>query len=302
MLVLSDPMNVHISRTPYAYPHSPLGFHAFQEYGLGNGDYFGVYWPIGHEEKDPIVCETIHDDGLIVPFFSNLRTFLEASNQDDDWFEACPTLEDDPLSPWALLNAARALQEPETLKQAVKLLEQAVTILPEYAEAQRMLSNLYFRMGDYEKSFEASLQGFISSPSFGGGHNWEKLSKYTQHFSFSDAQLNIPIIKNGLDDELTFDAYGKKENNDYIIFKDTIKYFEEIGDFVRASTFAQTYAEHMNSQNIDFQQRYGFDLENHIQWQRELAKKLPCGTRELSAIKPQSKRTLKSWFLSLIRP
>ena len=34
-----------------AYP--PLGFKPFLEAELGNGDYFGLYWPYGREDREP---------------------------------------------------------------------------------------------------------------------------------------------------------------------------------------------------------------------------------------------------------
>lgn len=270
-----------IPATRYQYPRIPLGFHDIG-YGLGNGDVFGAYWPVGREDHEPIICETFHDDGSIEPFFSSLSTFLAAAGSNYQWFEAAPTLEDDPASPWALLRAARPLQRPETVPKAIALLERAVEIMPEYGEAQRMLSSLYFRTQDYEKSLGASLQGFLASPSFGGGQSWGHLKKLTQHLELSSALANNPLIKHGIDRELSFGTYGKKTQDDYLIFKDAISYFEDIGDYVRASTFAQTYCEHMHSQTIDFQQHYDFDLTEHIAWQRRLASQLPAGRRELA--------------------
>ncbi|MGK5029675.1 hypothetical protein [Janthinobacterium sp. MDT1-19] len=36
-------------------PYPPLGFSPFFEGALGNGDTFGLYWPIGREAFEPIV-------------------------------------------------------------------------------------------------------------------------------------------------------------------------------------------------------------------------------------------------------
>ncbi|MEG2964733.1 MAG: hypothetical protein RR860_18745, partial [Janthinobacterium sp.] len=58
-----------------AYP--PLGFTPFAEGALGNGDSFGLYWPIGREASEPIVVETWHDEWRIQPHFSSLAAFLQ---------------------------------------------------------------------------------------------------------------------------------------------------------------------------------------------------------------------------------
>ncbi|MDF3837714.1 hypothetical protein P3W85_32950 [Cupriavidus basilensis] len=39
-------------------PYPPLGFQPFAEGELGNGDTFGLYWPIGEEGYEPLVVET----------------------------------------------------------------------------------------------------------------------------------------------------------------------------------------------------------------------------------------------------
>ncbi len=66
------------------YP--PNGFLQFEEASLGNGDYFGFYWEFGKENQEPIICEMIHDESIIVPKFSNLDIFLEWYKLNDfDW-------------------------------------------------------------------------------------------------------------------------------------------------------------------------------------------------------------------------
>lgn len=42
----------HDFATGGAYP--PLGFRPVLDAELGNGDYFGLYWPYGREGRDPI--------------------------------------------------------------------------------------------------------------------------------------------------------------------------------------------------------------------------------------------------------
>lgn len=53
-------------------PFPPNGFTVLTDAAYGNGDCFGLYWPIGQEHKLPIVCETYHDEWRIVPAFSSM--------------------------------------------------------------------------------------------------------------------------------------------------------------------------------------------------------------------------------------
>jgi hypothetical protein len=78
-----------------AYP--PLGFAPFFEGALGNGDTFGLYWPIGREGAEPIVVETWHDAWRIQPHFSSLTAFLQAHAAAEDEYVATPSLADYPV-------------------------------------------------------------------------------------------------------------------------------------------------------------------------------------------------------------
>src|SRR5687768_17285823 len=66
-----------ISRGPYP----PSGFLAVWDADLGNGDYFGLYWPLGREQEEPMVCDMAHDSWSMIPCFSNANTFA-------NWLEA----------------------------------------------------------------------------------------------------------------------------------------------------------------------------------------------------------------------
>ncbi|MGG6230753.1 hypothetical protein [Tenacibaculum sp. SDUM215027] len=69
-------------------PFPPNGFYKFKEANFGNGDYFGLYWAFGKEHQEPIVCEILHDEGILMPRFSCLNKFLEWYQLNDyDWGE-----------------------------------------------------------------------------------------------------------------------------------------------------------------------------------------------------------------------
>lgn len=56
-----------IDNSSYQYPHLPLGFHPVGVSELGDGNVFGLYWPIGQEDHLPIVCETFYNGGNLYP-------------------------------------------------------------------------------------------------------------------------------------------------------------------------------------------------------------------------------------------
>jgi hypothetical protein len=64
----------------------PPGFFPF--YGIGNGDYHGLYWPIGREDDPPIVGFSSHDVWSVIPENSDIESLyrcqLATSNGDSD--------------------------------------------------------------------------------------------------------------------------------------------------------------------------------------------------------------------------
>ncbi len=61
------------------YP--PLGFLPVLDAELGNGDYFGLYWPYGRESCEPLVCDMLHDESRVALAFSSVPVFVA-------WLEA----------------------------------------------------------------------------------------------------------------------------------------------------------------------------------------------------------------------
>ncbi|MGK5009970.1 tetratricopeptide repeat protein [Janthinobacterium sp. MDB2-8] len=149
-----------------AYP--PLGFTPFSEGALGNGDTFGLYWPIGREAGEPIVVETWHDEWRIQPHFSSLAAFLQAYAAAEDEYVGTPSLADDPASPRAAFLAARELIAQQNPAAAIALLEAALAIVPEYTDALVLLHGQHVRAGRIDAAVKVAIQAIISPPSFGG--------------------------------------------------------------------------------------------------------------------------------------
>lgn len=57
------------------YP--PLGFKSVWDAEPGNGDRYGLYWPYGKEDQDPIICDMIHDEWRLEVAFSSVRSLSD---------------------------------------------------------------------------------------------------------------------------------------------------------------------------------------------------------------------------------
>lgn len=255
-------------------PYPPLGFIPFSENELGNGDTFGLYWPIGHESKQPLVAETWHDEWSLQPLYSSLSAFLKAASLADEEHPEPPALTDDPDSPRACLDAARAHIAQQQTQEAIGLLERAVSVLPEYTDALSMLWGQYVRAGLLEEAAVVAVRAIISPPSF-GARALKPLRWLCSPASPSLAQDPIWRVRH----ELKMNFGGLKQNADYNLLREAIDGYLAQTDFVRASTLLQTYSELMYSETTAFQERYGFEPEAFIEWQIDVSKNLAVGGR-----------------------
>ena len=107
------------------YP--PNGFLQFTEASLGNGDNFGFYWEFGKEDKEPVICEMIHDEGIIVPRFSNLNKFLDWYKLNDyDWGEE--EIEDEKFV-FSLLHKGNDYLKTMILKKQLNFIKKVPKVL-----------------------------------------------------------------------------------------------------------------------------------------------------------------------------
>ena len=281
------PASIHsvtLSDRDYDVPYPPLGFCAIAEHQLGNGDTFGLYWPIGHEDRDPIVAETYHDEWSLEPHFSSLDRFLNASafeqmtneadddrdadDFDDDSFVGTPTIEADPRSPAACLVAARDNLQSQNISVALEFLETAVSVLPEFTLAQALLCTQYRRIGKNDAAIRSAIQAIIS-PSCFGAPPTHIASWLAQQTNCPKEQASDPIWINR--ERLTLKFGGVKENDQYRILRDAIDVYLGNSMFISAMTLMQTYAQMMYSETISFRERYNFDAREFVGWQRDVA-------------------------------
>ncbi len=256
-----------------AYP--PLGFTPFFDGALGNGDTFGLYWPIGREASEPIVVETWHDEWRIQPHFSSLAAFLQAHAAAQDEYVGTPSLADDPASPRAAFLEAKELIAQRNPDAAIALLEAALALVPEYTDALVLLHGQYVRAGRIEEAVKVAIQAIISPPSFGGPPF--KALQWLRTQPVPDGEPD-PIWR--ACGQLSFNFGGNKENADYPVLHAAIESYLEQGNHVCAAALMQTYAELMSAETVSFQERYGFEPAAFIARQIAVSARLPHGSRD----------------------
>jgi tetratricopeptide (TPR) repeat protein len=260
--------SVTIDAHGFDTPYPPLGFYAIAEHQLGNGDIFGLYWPIGREDHDPIVAETYHDQWSVTPQFSSLERFLALAGDDDDAFVETPALSEDSQSPVACLNAARESLKLQNVDRGIDHLKAALSVLPEYTDAQSLLCAQYRRIDQRDAAIKSALLAIISPPSFGIVPS--QLLAWLASQSTHDSEIQTdPIWINRK--RLTLKFGGVKENDDYRILEDAINQYLDLSGFIPAMTLMQTYAELMYRETVSFRERNRFDVRDYLRWQREVA-------------------------------
>jgi len=245
-------------------PFPPNGFKKFEEASFGNGDYFGLYWEFGKEHQEPIICEILHDEGILMPRFSCLNKFLEWYQLNDyDWGEE--EINDDAFVLNLIKKGDNQLKQGHT-EQAIAFYKQSTDVLGEYSENWYKLALLYKKIGN-QLEFQKSIINAIFS-NWTLQHPSEKTLYMLKNIHPVNALKHHPLIKN----RTTFDLHfgGMKENKIYSIISEIITELNAIGDTNKALIMEQNYALMMHRETASFQERNQFNL-NH--WQSNFKQK-----------------------------
>lgn len=263
-------------------PYPPRGFAAFEDHSLGNGDTFGLYWPIGMEDREPLVVEILHDDWGVTPAFSGLDAFLRlASGADEADHVGWPPLDDDPHSPHACFTAAREAAAQGNVDRACALLQHAIERLPEYTAALSLLSAQCLRLGKHDEACRFAVRAVGSAPSLGRGTDLKKIWGWlSRQLHGPDDLADDPIWLN----RTAFAAPpggGTKRNDVYLALAEAAEGYSARGEVCAALSLWQAYGEFISGETVSFMERYGFTAASHEERQRTLEARLPAGSRDL---------------------
>jgi hypothetical protein len=184
----------------YSLVFPPIGFFPF--YGIGNGDYHGYYWPIGREDRPPIVAFSSHDAWSLIPEHSNIeslyRSHLAQSTDENETLSQYeelatrangkpPAKHDvrglkfddfsqllliDPKSPFLLCAAADVHIANNEIEAAEQRYRESLDLLPEYVAAHFGLAYVLRRQRRGEEATIYLRQALMGPLVFYGGSFW----------------------------------------------------------------------------------------------------------------------------------
>jgi hypothetical protein len=117
----------------------PIGFWEIEEANDGAGDHYGLYWELGKENNEPIICQMRHEENRLTPEFPSLNYFLIA-HEKDNWQPTDALGLDDATFFMNLYQKAKVLTKQGNIEDTVQRLEQSVAIFGEYSDSWTLLA------------------------------------------------------------------------------------------------------------------------------------------------------------------
>lgn len=251
-------------------PYPSLGFLPLFDAELGNGDYFGLYWPLGRETEAPIVCDMWHDEAKLVPAFSGAGKFV-AWLEANDWERGDEEPQDADFAPM-LVQSAKAFfrgaekgpAKQDDIEAGIVLLQQACEQLPEVGDYWFALASQLRRLGRNELAAHAALRAFHSNWAFGIPS--DGVMRMLSQVQLQTYLEDDPFIRR-------LDGFkpgfgGEKHNDNYPIMLAASREYLEAGQVLPGLMLYQNYAYSMYFETQAFQERYGFEL---TRWQSEFS-------------------------------
>lgn len=235
------------------YP--PLGFRPIWDGELGNGDYFGLYWPYGHENREPMVCDMLHDEWGMAVSFSSIGKFLEWLELNDGGRGDLEV--DDPAFVGRRFQEAKRLlaNQPEA---AIASLRSICEDFPESTEYWQTLASQLRRIGDVDGCHAAALRAFASNWAFGLPQEGT-----LRLLRSANGKLGDPLVARS--DQISLQFGGVKVNTMYELLKECISDYLSSGSHVLGLLLNQNYGYMMSMETVSFQERYDFDSERWLE-------------------------------------
>lgn len=249
------------------YP--PLGFRPVWDAELGNGDYFGLYWPYGHEDREPIVCDMLHDEWGMKVSYSSVATFVEWLEL-NDWDRGNIEIDDKNF-------VGLRFQETKPLlsnnpDEAVSKLRSICEDFPESTEYWYTLASQLRRLGDQPGCSAAAVRAFASNWAFGMPKEGT-----LQLLRNAKGKYEHPLVTRS--EQLTLQFGGAKENTNYRLIKECVSEYLSSATPVIGLLLNQNYGYIMSMETKAFQDRSGFVAKEWLEEQCELCDRYLGDTR-----------------------
>lgn len=274
---------------PKTYAFLPHGYLDTQMFAVGNGDSCGLYWPIGKENSEPLLCDIYHDNSALIPQASSLEGLAklkhylgEADDEqlaeylalklgfdlpephDDEDQDLNQLLRLDPQSPLNIVSVGIVAFQHHDLQSAEDYFLQALSLLPEYTRASYYLADLYrqqlLRQLDAAKAMIAALTSPIV---FLNAYRRTEVLKWLQEDKpeFTELQSD-PIWLSRK--KITCEMYVKY-NDDFIIYEEAVQEYLRQGKGIEAVRLRELIGELMQLETSAFRERYDYSIEKHTE-------------------------------------
>lgn len=244
-----------------AGPYPPQGFLPIAEGALGNGDCFGLYWPLGREGALPLVCEMFHDEGRMVYSHSSLDVFVhwlginraldEDAWDDDEWDPRAHDV-DDADSPFRLVESAQGHVAAGEPAAAIPLLDAATAAFPDLQKGWAMLAGQHMRLRNAELAVRAARSAVLANWAFGVPEAGVLRILKSAHAG------EDPVV--AMAQQMGFAFGGARDNPDYALMQACIDRCWQIGDREAALRLSHNRCYVLAAETVSFQERERFDL------------------------------------------
>lgn len=279
-------------------PYPPKGFVAIKNCENQLDEVVGLYWPLGRESAEPLVCTTTFEEYSLNPSFSSLDKFIQGAQRLADAYREPPPEVEVPASLSQLvvteeweppelppelhwnLNWLGEIVECPTLEEdpdspsALSLAAQEHLKSNHVEEAIRLLRHAVHILPEYTEAWailcqehrrrrEEDLAAEAALMAMICPHWFGAVPALVlQHFQRMKVPValeNDPCVKRRSRFNLRYDR--EKSTDDFSLLQECIDEYFVKGDFMKAILLHQQYASSMLFKTVAFQETHGFTLE-----------------------------------------
>ena len=246
--------NVTISKFQDYWIFPPIGFIEIEEANDGAGDNYGLYWQLGKENEEPIICSKRHEEFLLIPEFLNLDSFLNWYEETQGQEAPAHNLRDTTFF-INLYTRSKVFTKTGKTDEAIQALEKSTQLFGEYSDSWALLGENYYKINEQEKADSSILNSIISNYVFGLPS--KKSIELFNNIDTLGELKNNPLVKrrNGL---LSGGDFSNPFTINYDKLLEAISEFKELKDYKSALILEQNYGYLMYLENREVKDKYNF--------------------------------------------